>query len=73
MLQCLTKLCERTWDQEAVPQDFKDARIVHIQVEGKQLGLVVTIIREFQYFPFPARLLPVSYLTDYRYTFSTTG
>ena len=25
-----TKLCERTWDQEAVPQDFKDARIVHI-------------------------------------------
>ena len=24
------KLCERTWDQEAVPRDFKDARIVHI-------------------------------------------
>ena len=36
LLQRLTKLCERTWDQEAVPQDFKDARIVHIQVEGKQ-------------------------------------
>ena len=35
-LKRLTKLCERTWDQEAVPQDFKDARIVHIQVEGKQ-------------------------------------
>ena len=26
----LTKLCERIWDQEAVPQDFKDAMIVHI-------------------------------------------
>ena len=30
LLQRLTKLCERIWDQEAVPQDFKDARIVHI-------------------------------------------
>ena len=30
LLKCLTKLCERTWDQEAVPQDFKDARIVNI-------------------------------------------
>ena len=32
----VSRNCERTWDQEAVPQDFKDARIVHIQVEGKQ-------------------------------------
>ena len=30
LLQRLTKLCERIWDQEAVPQDFKDAMIVHI-------------------------------------------
>ena len=29
LLQLLTKLCERIWDQEAVPEDFKDARIVH--------------------------------------------
>ena len=42
---------------------------------GRETGLVVnvTIIGEFHYFPLPARLLPVSYLTDYRYTFSTTG
>ena len=30
LLQRLTKLCEQIWDQKAVPQDFKDAMIVHI-------------------------------------------
>jgi len=32
----VSRNCEWTWDQETVLQDFKDARIVHIQVEGKQ-------------------------------------
>ena len=31
---------------------------------GRETGLVVTIIGEFHYFPLPARLLPVSYLTS---------
>ena len=30
----------------------------------------MTIIGEFHYFPLPARLLPMSYLTDYRHTSS---
>ena len=30
LLLRLTQLCERIWDQEVVPQDFKDAMIVHI-------------------------------------------
>ena len=66
----VSRSCVNGWDQEAVPQDFKDARIVHIQVKGKPC---CDNHRGISLLSIAGKIIARTVRTDYRYTTSTTG